>query len=50
MTPILPEDELEVKFKGDLQYLFQSPEFKNGFVPNLYALRPTSLHWNSSQL
>ena len=32
MTAILPEAELEVKFVGDLQYLFQSPEFKNGFV------------------
>ena len=37
MTPILPEVELEVKFKGDLLYLFQSPEYKNGSVPNLFS-------------
>ena len=37
MTPILPYVEQEVKFVGDLQYLFQSPEYKNGLVPNLFS-------------
>ena len=37
MTPILPYIELEVKCKGDLQYLFQSPEYKNSLVPNLFS-------------
>ena len=49
MTPILPGVELEVKSKGDLQYLFQSPEFKNGFVltSTAYdqALAPISSYW-----
>ena len=49
MTPILPEEELEVKFKGDLLYLFQSPKY-NGFVLTFTCPEADFLTLNSSQM